>query len=540
MRLKNILAAVLMTASVMCVTGCLIEQCVIGNTNEIKEQTEEKVITATDLDAKEMEACTNENTYAVTKEEAGCTESGRDFIYCSDCGECLERVKTEALGHEYSNCYCIRCGTSIPVDEENHTIVLTRTQFESMAGYDPVNVVIPEVYYGAAASEIDGYTIAGLENGFLQYDTNVLSVSLPGTVTHIGQYSFNGCTNLQSVVLPEGLVEIRKGAFKDCTSLLSVDIPSTVQKLRTSCFDGCTGLVSVDLKEGLEEIGESAFQLCSSLAEISIPDSVSVIGNFAYNHCNSVENSVIELPSSLTLLGDDSRYPAHMFYDCGQAGVFTAFSISEENPYYETIDGILYTKGGETLVSIPVGKTFENGVYSMPDTVTNLGELSFSRNRNITTVVISDNLILTGSQPDEADAYLNDGNDLSIACYGYSGVTKYEVKETNQNYCSVDGILYSKDMSELAAIPTKYEGTIVIPEGVTSILNGALWENMSSYFDNDCFSMITGIYIPASLTNIPTGQIDEYNTLVDLYGLEISISADNPAYFVSEGHLALK
>lgn len=388
--------------------------------------------------------------------------------------------------HEYVHCIC-ECGRTIPEDGEY--IILSQEMVRDM-GYDSQEYVdIPET---------------------VSYDGKEYKVSGIGTC-----------------------------AFRSCDRLISVTIPDTVTYIGNYAFDECGNVQEILLGSNTEWIGTAAFQCCYKLQSADLPGSVRHIGNFAYNHCSSLRNGTIQLPESLETLGSDPSAPAHMFYNCGQDGVFTAFRIDGDNKYYKTEDGILYTKDGTTLVSIPKGKTFEGNTYVMPDTVTNLGELSFSRNGNLECVVISDSLDVSPEMtPVQLSTYLNRGNDLSIACYGYTTIKSYEVKETNPRYCSVDGILYSRDRSTLIAIPSQYTGELVIPEGTVTWQEQALWTEVE-YFRDIALNKITSVSVPASMSYIDEGQIEAVNKMVDFYGTKVSVSDGNTKYTVDgSGHLA--
>lgn len=134
---------------------------------------------------------------------------------------------------------------------------------------------------------------------------------------------------------------------------------------------------------------------------------------------------------------------------------------------------------------------------------------------------------------------LNYGNDLSRACYGYFSVSKYEIKETNQKYTSVNGILYSKDMLQLVAIPNNYSGEIVVPEGVTTWNNQALWTDMIDYFSGISIDKITKIVIPSSMISIPENQIEGINKISELYGTIIEVSSENPNFTVENNKFIL-
>lgn len=393
----------------------------------------------------------------------------------------------DAHEHEYSQCVC-ECGHFIETDGEY--IVLT-SKVVSALGFGQEEILeIPET----VTYEGENYTVVGIGSSAFRNNTIIQEVRLPATMTYIGKYAFDGCENLQHVYM----------------------------------------------EEGVTYIGTAAFECCYSLQEVDIPDSVEYIGDYAYNHCHSVNNTEIVLPRNLKRLGENMGAPAHMFYDCGKDSVFCAFRIDDNNKYYKTEDGILYTKDGSVLISIPRGKVFQDDTYVMPQTVSVLGELSFSRNKNIKTIVLSDNLFVTGTMSSaERSLYRNRGNDLSVACYAYTEVEKYEVRDSNSKYTSLDGVLYDKDMKTLIAIPLKYSGDLTIPEGVETWQKDALWTEID-YCRDLSLNQIKKITIPDTLTIIDPEQVDAVNQMVDYYGTEIELGGENPFFYKDgEGHLCV-
>lgn len=95
-------------------------------------------------------------------------------------------------------------------------------------------------------------------------------------------------------------------AFVECTSLKSVSMPESVTWIGNSAFIGCTGLESVKLPAGLKSIGEKAFYSCTSLTSVVIPDKVTSIADLAFYGCLNLES--ITVPAGITTLDSSFVY----------------------------------------------------------------------------------------------------------------------------------------------------------------------------------------------------------------------------------------
>lgn len=119
-------------------------------------------------------------------------------------------------------------------------------------------------------------------------------ITIPDSVTSIGNYAFNGCTSLALTSLPNGLTTIEYGTFGKCTSLALTSLPS-----------------------GITSIGGSAFENCSSLALTSLPNGLTTIGLQAFQSCLALKDTLHEIPSSVTEIGDRAfryvKFPALKF-----------------------------------------------------------------------------------------------------------------------------------------------------------------------------------------------------------------------------------
>ena len=108
------------------------------------------------------------------------------------------------------------------------------------------------------------------------------------SVTAIGSYAFYCCANLTSVTIGDSVATIGTWAFSSCKSLTSVTIGDSVTTIGHEAFSWCTNLTSITIPDSVATIGDSAFSLCTNLTSVTIPDSVTTIGTWAFSGCSNL------------------------------------------------------------------------------------------------------------------------------------------------------------------------------------------------------------------------------------------------------------
>lgn len=132
------------------------------------------------------------------------------------------------------------------------------------------------------------------------YCMNIESVTIPSSVRRFGEFAFCACYKLESAVIPTGVETIIDGLFAECSGLKSITIPSSVKSIESSAFGNCSGLTSITIPGNVTYIGASAFEGCTGLKSLTIPSSVETIDDYAFGACGFTSLTV---PKTVTKIG---------------------------------------------------------------------------------------------------------------------------------------------------------------------------------------------------------------------------------------------
>lgn len=150
------------------------------------------------------------------------------------------------------------------------------------------DVTIPSRYKGKPVTAIDHAAF---------FNSVVTSVTIPDSVTSIGDNAFGFCSQLTNISIPNSVTYIGFSAFAHCTSLKSITLPSSLRSISEALFSGCSQLTTIHIPDSVPSIQSYAFYHCRNLETIRIPVSVTLIETDAFAGC----------PSSMTVTYSGSK-----------------------------------------------------------------------------------------------------------------------------------------------------------------------------------------------------------------------------------------
>jgi len=249
------------------------------------------------------------------------------------------------------------------------------------------------------------------------YASSITTVSLPASMTSIGDFAFYDCSNLTSITIPESVTSIGECAFMGCENLMSVNInsieawcnidfsdnplypgsgvlylndefvtdlviPNTVTAIKADAFYGYDHLTSVIIPESVKSIGECAFMDCENLYSVDIANGVMTIGSSSFEDCSNLTS--VKLPEDITRIED-----------CTFENCFNLASISIPK-HVELIGARAFGYCGITSIVIPedvtsIGAEAFRGCFyltsiTIPKGVTSIGGEAFTDCVNLASI----------------------------------------------------------------------------------------------------------------------------------------------------------
>ena len=163
------------------------------------------------------------------------------------------------------------------------------------------------------------------------YYPSIKTIIVEEGITSIGSYAFGG--HAKTILLPQSLRRIRNYAFQDCYDITSFILPENVIEISFDAFSRCESLSTIHIGSKLSEIHKSAFNRTTHLSNIT---------------------------------------------------------VSSDNKWYTSKDGVLYTKDMKQLICVPANKQVE--VFAVPIGVEEIESNAFTHCTGIKKVVLPSTL----------------------------------------------------------------------------------------------------------------------------------------------------
>lgn len=158
---------------------------------------------------------------------------------------------------------------------------------------------------GLGKDSFTGYPFAG---DWYKFGRNIRSVTIPQSVTSIGDSAFSFCIALTEVTIPQSVTSIGDSAFSHCEKMDSLTINDATTSIGSWAFDECYKLTTLSLGKNITTIGDHAFYDCRILDNVTIPQSVTFIGDHAFGCCYGMHSFTIK--DATTSIGE------YTFFDC--------------------------------------------------------------------------------------------------------------------------------------------------------------------------------------------------------------------------------
>lgn len=333
-----------------------------------------------------------------------------------------------------------------------------------------------------------------------------VSVTIPTSVTQIGEGAFMGCTNLPTATIPSSVTNIGPSAFADCTGLVRITVPGSVKVLGNNAFNGCTNLASATISSGVTRIGSYAFKNCGLLRTITIPNTVTNLASYAFESCSGLTDAVLSAGMK--------SIPRNAFNWCTNlvsvtipSGI-TTIDYSAFSSCYN-LSKVTLPASIEAIGSGAFQSCSRLELTELPSALTSIGSWAF---QNCTTL---GNLTIPA-----ATTRLDSG--VFVGCTNMTSIT---VHSGNTNYASSGGMVYNKGKTTL----------VMCPAGKTSATVLASATNIAEYAFYGC-TKLSSVSIPYGVVDV---GYDAFYNCRSLASIEIPSTVTNIASYAFSGCTSL-
>ena len=296
-------------------------------------------------------------------------------------------------------------------------------------------------------------------------DAEINSVTIPASITKLGDYAFRNSTLSRLEFGDEAPVpSLGKGVFSGCSLFSQFILPEGLKSIPEELYKG-SAITEINLEGGIENIGASAFEDCKSLTALDIPAEIKTIGQKSFGGCTGLKtvkvNSTFPPECSADAFGEEAAADAVLELPMGYTSVYASATGWKEFVKFE--EYALDVKAGDMFVTDGVSYIVTDTESEVPSVMVTYFKTADDK---------TDNSSITAANKE-----------------GYAGEVNVPLTVTYQ------GKSFSvKEINEKAFYGASQMTSLSLPEGILAV---------PAYAFYDC-SELTEVKLPSSLKEIAT------------------------------------